>query len=96
VRTASDLNDLDTTDTDALDTDPFDTDELERRQQSFVTHAVKFGRVALLLVVIWLLTGGPFWPVWPIAFLALGLAKRAQMTTATSSRRGHKRHSCFL
>src|ERR1043165_5517233 len=95
-RYANDAIDADAIDAAAID--DRDDDDFERRQRSLVRHAVKFGRIALLLVVIWALTGGPFWPIWPIAFLALGVGRRAvAMSEAdTRSRAQYRRahHGC--
>jgi len=83
-----------------------DDDELEYRQRHFMAKAVKFGRIAALLVVIWLLTGGPFsgsfWPIWPIAVFGFILAKQASRLGSSSARHtsfhgGHRhRHGCFF
>src|SRR5262249_61819275 len=43
-----------------------------RRMQTLRLHAGVTVAVLAVLVIVWALTGGPFWPIWP--GLALGLA----------------------
>lgn len=54
---------------------------LESRRE-FWTHLFVYVAVNSLLVVIWAITnsGGYFWPVWPIAGWAIGLAVHAWET----------------
>lgn len=49
-----------------------------KHRQSFRQNAFIFVAVALLLVVIWVVSGaGYFWPVFPIAGMAIALAAQA-------------------
>jgi hypothetical protein len=48
----------------------------ERRRRALATHAVTYGIVMTVLVIIWAITTlGYFWPIWPMlawgAFVAL-------------------------
>ncbi len=49
-----------------------------KHRQSFQQNALIFLGVAVLLVVIWAVSGaGFFWPIFPIAGMAIGLAAQA-------------------
>jgi uncharacterized membrane protein len=49
-----------------------------KHRQSFQQNALIFVAVAVLLVVIWAVSGaGFFWPVFPIAGMAIALAAQA-------------------
>lgn len=49
-----------------------------KHRQSFRQNAIVFLAVAVLLVVIWAVSGaGFFWPVFPIAGMAIALAAQA-------------------
>lgn len=49
-----------------------------RARQEFRTHLGVFLLVNTMLVIIWAATGaGYFWPIWPIAGWAIGLASHA-------------------
>ena len=50
-------------------------------KRDFRNHAVIYGAVNILLVVIWAASGaGYFWPIWPIAGWGIGLALHAWRT----------------
>jgi hypothetical protein len=49
-----------------------------KHRQSFQQSALIFAAVAVLLVVIWAVSGaGYFWPVYPIVGMAIALAAQA-------------------
>lgn len=47
------------------------------KRRALYTHALAFVAVNLFLTVIWLLTGGFFWPAIPMFGWAIGLALHA-------------------
>lgn len=59
------------------DQDPRRTEAIKRLNDNrdFKNHAVVYGVVNTILVVIWAATGaGYFWPIWPIAGWGVGVA----------------------
>jgi len=50
--------------------------EVEKKHD-FAVHAVFYVVVNIMLVAIWALTGGPFWPVWVIGGWGIGMAAHA-------------------
>ncbi len=50
--------------------------EVEKKHDLGV-HAIFYVVVNIMLVAIWALTGGPFWPVWVIGGWGIGLAAHA-------------------
>ena len=61
-----------------------DAESRERRQHEFMGRAARFGGIVMVCLFIWLLTGGPFWPVWVIAIGGVRLAMRARHAYATA------------
>jgi signal transduction histidine kinase len=53
-----------------------------RRSAALRLHAGVTVAVLAVLVVVWALTGGPFWPIWPILALGLILAIHASIAYA--------------
>lgn len=54
-------------------------------------HAVTYTAVNVMLVAIWSITGGAFWPIWPIVTWGAALGLHAGVTASLpgSSRRSH-------
>jgi uncharacterized membrane protein YecN with MAPEG domain len=50
--------------------------ELEKKHD-FAVHAVIYVVVNIVLVAVWALSGGPFWPIWVIGGWGIGLAAHA-------------------
>jgi signal transduction histidine kinase len=47
------------------------------RLKALKAHASATGLAVAIILVVWALTGGPFWPIWPLIALALPLAIHA-------------------
>jgi signal transduction histidine kinase len=56
-----------------------------RRTRALRLHAGVTLAVLAVLVIVWALTGGPFWPIWPILALGLLLAIHASIVLAAEN-----------
>jgi hypothetical protein len=57
-------------------------DYRDRLRAGFVHRAQRTGTVIVVCLVIWLFTGGGFWPAWVLLFCGIGLVKHARRAFA--------------
>jgi hypothetical protein len=61
-------------------------DRLQRAARTaFVVHARTYVVINVFLVLIWMVTGGPFWPVWVILGWGLALVLHSMATFSRGS-----------